>query len=192
MPVHVFGIRHHGPGSARSLLAAFDRLQPATVLVEGPVEANDQISWLFDPAMKPPVALLIYRPDMPLASVFYPFATFSPEWNALRYAQRKGVPARFIDLPKSNWMAIPPDLGPAEKSPEDEAPEGEPPQGRAPEQKAHEAPVAEGEDALMAIARIAGEEDFERWWDRLVESRGDDQVFAAIHEAMAALRADGP
>jgi hypothetical protein len=163
MAVHVFGIRHHGPGSARSLLAAFERLKPDAVLVEGPVEADDQILWVSHADLKPPVALLIYRPDEPLSSVFYPMATFSPEWNALRYAAQHGVPANFIDLPKVNWMALPKEM--------DEAPNDD--------------------DALQAIARIAGEEDFERWWDRLVESRGDDQVFPAIHEAMAALRSEG-
>ena len=168
MSVHVFGIRHHGPGSARSLLAAFDRLQPDAVLVEGPVEADEQLSWISDAALKPPVALLIYRPDEPLRSVFYPFAAFSPEWNALRYARERGLTARFIDLPKSNWMALPTDLEAADESASKDI-----------------------EDPLQTLARIAGEEDFERWWDRLVENRGDEQVFSAIHEAMAALRADG-
>jgi hypothetical protein len=166
MAVHVFGIRHHGPGSARSVLSAFEQLRPDAVLVEGPVEANDQIPWIANPALKPPVALLIYRPDLPLASVFYPFATFSPEWNALQWAVDHGVVARFIDLPKSNWLAL-------------ESQDDEP------------APAPDDDDPLRTLARLAGEDDFERWWDRLVESRGGDQVFPAIHEAMAALRTDG-
>jgi hypothetical protein len=33
----ILGIRHHGPGSARSVVAELDRLQPAMVLIEGPV-----------------------------------------------------------------------------------------------------------------------------------------------------------
>ena len=35
MPHTVFGIRHHGPGSARSLQRALQALQPDTVLIEG-------------------------------------------------------------------------------------------------------------------------------------------------------------
>ena len=38
--VHLFGIRHHGPGSARSLERALDALDPASVLIEGPPEAD--------------------------------------------------------------------------------------------------------------------------------------------------------
>jgi hypothetical protein len=36
---HVFGIRHHGPGSARSLLRALDALRPDVLLIEGPPDA---------------------------------------------------------------------------------------------------------------------------------------------------------
>ena len=40
MSRHVFGVRHHGPGSARSLRRALDALQPDVVLVEGPPDAD--------------------------------------------------------------------------------------------------------------------------------------------------------
>src|ERR1051325_8726155 len=84
--VHVFGIRHHGPGSARSLERALERLTPDIVLIEGPPEADELISFAADDAMRPPVALLIYRPDAPRRAVYYPFAEFSPEWRAMRFA----------------------------------------------------------------------------------------------------------
>ncbi len=163
MAVHVFGIRHHGPGSARSLAKALAELRPDCVLVEGPVEANGETHWVTHEQMRPPVALLVYRPDSPLRSVFYPFAAFSPEWVALTYAARNSVPARFMDLPLVNWLALPP-----------EATEAEP-----------------GEDPMKELARVAGYTDFERWWERLVEDRGDAAVFPAIHEAMGALREHG-
>ena len=35
-PITVFGIRHHGPGCARALRTALERLEPDLVLVEGP------------------------------------------------------------------------------------------------------------------------------------------------------------
>ena len=41
-----------------------------------------------------------------------------------------------------------------------------------------------------ALAAAAGEADPERWWDDLVEHRGDGEpVFDAVAEAMAAVRA---
>src|SRR3954466_4553442 len=83
--VHLFGIRHHGPGSARSVRRALEELRPDAVLVEGPPDADGGLPLLASEGMRPPVALLVYLPDQPQQSVFYPFAVFSPEWQALRY-----------------------------------------------------------------------------------------------------------
>ncbi|MDQ3059095.1 MAG: DUF5682 family protein [Pseudomonadota bacterium] len=105
-PVHYFGIRHHGPGCARSLLRAFDALQPDCVLVEGPPDAEGALAFLVSEQMAPPVALLSYCPDEPQRAVYHPFAVFSPEWQALRWALLKQVPVSFIDLPVMHQMAL--------------------------------------------------------------------------------------
>ena len=73
--IAVFGIGHHGPGCARSLLAALDALAPDIVLVEGPPDAQEVLPLLTHEAMRPPVALLVYAPDTPRHAAFYPFAT---------------------------------------------------------------------------------------------------------------------
>ncbi len=116
MSIHLFGVRHHGPGCARSLKAALEKLQPDIVLVEGPPDAQAALPLLADEGMQPPVALLIYRPDAPRRAVYYPFAHFSPEWQALRHAVTRGIPARFIDLPQAIQLAMP-DESPADTPP---------------------------------------------------------------------------
>lgn len=105
-PVHYFGIRHHGPGCARSLLRALDALAPDCVLVEGPPDAQAVLAALLSEQMQPPVALLSYCPDEPQRAVYHPFAVFSPEWQALRWALLKQVPVSFIDLPVMHQMAL--------------------------------------------------------------------------------------
>ena len=40
----VYGIRHHGPGSARSLRNALAEQEPDIVLVEGPPEADGLVA----------------------------------------------------------------------------------------------------------------------------------------------------
>ena len=105
MSIHVFGIRHHGPGCARSLRAALEELQPDIVLVEGPPDAQDALSFLMHEEIQPPVALLIYSPEEPKRAVYYPFTHFSPEWQALRYALSHQIPARFMDLPQAIQLA---------------------------------------------------------------------------------------
>jgi len=111
MSVSIFGVRHHGPGCARSLRAALKKLQPDIVLVEGPPDAQEALPLLASGQMKPPVALLIYVPDRPQHAVYYPFTHFSPEWQALRYALERGIPARFMDLPQAVQLAKMPDPG---------------------------------------------------------------------------------
>lgn len=167
-PPHIFGIRHHGPGSARSLRAALEALQPDALLIEGPPEASELIALASQPDMQPPVALLVYRPDQPQQAAFYPFAVFSPEWQALCYGIERDITTRFIDLPQQHWMALR----------QDEV------QAAAPDDQPSESP-------LDALARAAGMQDGEAWWERVIEERGDgEQAFPAILEAMSALRQD--
>src|SRR5437660_978412 len=105
MGISIFGIRHHGPGCARSLRTALETLEPDVVLVEGPPDAQSALHWITHKEMVPPVALLIYAPDDPKRAVYYPFTHFSPEWQALRYALKQGIPARFMDLPQAIQLA---------------------------------------------------------------------------------------
>ncbi|MBP7607419.1 MAG: hypothetical protein KA752_10335, partial [Giesbergeria sp.] len=119
--VHYFGIRHHGPGCARSLVRAFDALQPDCVLVEGPPEAEGVLAALLSEHMQPPVALLSYCPDEPGRAVYHPFAVFSPEWQALRWALLRQVPVSFIDLPLTHQLAMAKEREEADKAAEAEA-----------------------------------------------------------------------
>jgi hypothetical protein len=198
--VAVLGIRHHGPGSARSVLAELDRLQPAMVLIEGPADAAPVLPLAADPGMVPPVALLAYAPDAPRVSAFWPYAVFSPEWQALQWAAGHQVPVRFCDLPASALLAGRGRARPAQDGPGpgDDGPEPgddgpEPPEsiGEVPESAAEAAEVEQ--DPVAVLAAAAGYDDPERWWDDLIESRLDGQSpFAALTEAMAQVRAVSP
>ena len=102
----IFGVRHHGPGSARSLLRALEQLKPDCVLIEGPPDANGMIRFVGREEMKPPVAILVHSVETPKDAVYYPFAEFSPEWQAMRWAIAAGAAVRFMDLPQSHALAI--------------------------------------------------------------------------------------
>ena len=101
----IFGIRHHGPGSARALVDALHSLQPDIVLIEGPADATELLPWLGHDEMEPPVALIMYRVDQPNRASFFPFALFSPEYQAVQYALEQKIAARFMDLPQSVMLA---------------------------------------------------------------------------------------
>lgn len=176
--LHILGIRHHGPGSARSVLATLEAIRPETVLLEGPPDADALLALAADEAMKPPIALLVYRPDEPKRAAFYPFAEFSPEWQAIRWALANQVSVRFMDLPQRHRLA----------EPEDE------------EQSEHEAAATESEeeerlrnDPLALLAEAAGYPDSERWWEeRFEKQHSGEDAFKAVLELMTALREENP
>ncbi|MEP4652733.1 MAG: DUF5682 family protein, partial [Ilumatobacter sp.] len=109
MTVRLLGVRHHGPGSARSVLTALDELRPDVVLVEAPADVESALRWVGDPGLVPPVALLGYVANEPGRAIFAPFASFSPEWQAIRWANARGIPVRAIDLPMAVTFAARPD-----------------------------------------------------------------------------------
>lgn len=161
----VLGVRHHGPGSARAVLAALDAAEPGAVLIEGPPEANALLPLAADAAMVPPVALLAHAVDDPGRAAFWPFARFSPEWVAMRWALARDAAVRFIDLPAAHSLAADPSWG----DEEDAVPGGEP------------VPRA---DPIGALAEAAGYDDPERWWEDVVEHRaGADATRRADPEA---------
>ncbi|MFE0426826.1 DUF5682 family protein, partial [Streptomyces sp. NPDC058953] len=107
----LLGVRHHGPGSARAVAAALAAAAPDAVLIEGPPEADALVALAADEGMRPPVALLAHAVDDPGRAAFWPFADFSPEWVAIRWALAHDVPVRFIDLPAAHTLAMTGDPG---------------------------------------------------------------------------------
>jgi hypothetical protein len=165
---HLFGVRHHGPGSAASVVAALDEINPQIVLIEGPADANHVLEYAAREGMRPPVAILVHDVEDPARATFIPFAEYSPEWQALQWALARKRPVSLIDLPAGQRFALR-------------------------EEDAEEAGDLSSlrRDPLSALAEVAGESDGESWWNGLVEqSAGGAQVFAAIADAMTALRAE--
>jgi len=182
--VEVFGIRHHGPGSARSLIAALEDYQPDAVLIEGPADADPLLRWVLADGMTPPVALLGYAPDRPQSAAFWPYAVFSPEWQAMIFALRRGIEVAFCDLPAYAVLARWRQNAAADDNDHDDLEE---PDGAS--EVALPAALVEDQDPLALLAEAAGYDDPERWWDDLVESRLDSSSpFPMITDAMAELR----
>jgi hypothetical protein len=84
---------------------ALEAWAPDVVLVEGPPEADPLLPLAADEGMQPPVALLVHAADDPGRAAFWPFASFSPEWQAIRHGLDRGVPVRFVDLPAAHVLA---------------------------------------------------------------------------------------
>lgn len=166
-PVSLFGVRHHGPGSARRLVEALDALKPVAVLIEGPCDATPLLPLLAHPSMVTPVALLTYAEDDASRASFFPFARYSPEYQATVWAVRNGADVRFIDLPATDRLALVDEMDPEE--PEDRDPISF--------------------DPIGVLAKAAGYDDGESWWsDTIEENAHGGPVFEAVADAMTALR----
>jgi hypothetical protein len=208
--LRIFGIRHHGPGSAASLVAALDDFRPDMLLLECPADGEAALATIADAALVPPVALLLYNPKQQGQASFLPFAAFSPEWQAVQWCQRAGAHVRCFDLPMSLRFgqeeeekattpaeaALPADFAPAAASPTDvnpadsgpadptpaEAPASEPANATFPEATLTKDPVA-------YLARLAGYADSEQWWETHLEhAPGNADTFALVLELMTVLR----
>ncbi|MFF0723474.1 DUF5682 family protein [Streptomyces sp. NPDC004134] len=173
----LLGVRHHGPGSARGVAAALDAYRPRVVLIEGPPEADVIVGLAGDEEMRPPVALLAHAVDEPARAGFWPLAHFSPEWVAIRWALRHGVPVRFIDLPATHTLAMagagqlaPGGPGPGEGQEEGRSGDGDGAGGTGGE-GAGLNPEALRIDPLAVLAEAAGYDDPERWWEDAIEHR---------------------
>ncbi|TIU46289.1 MAG: hypothetical protein E5W19_26960 [Mesorhizobium sp.] len=175
-----FGIRHHGPGSADSLVQALQDLKPVAVLIEGPADASALLPLLARPEMRPPVALLCYPEDDPASTSFWPFAEFSPEYQAALWAVGNNAALRFIDLPSSARVAP---LDDAQEAAADET-----------EAKVESETAPHLRDPIGALAQAAGYEDGESWWADIIEQNPEPgPIFAAIADAMTTLReGEGP
>ena len=130
--------------------------------------------------MIPPVAGLVYAVDDPRRASFYPLASFSPEWVALRWALANGAGVRSIDLPETHGIAIRSSASPSWTGSRN---------GSCPRRPATRVSAA---TRLTALAHAAGYDDPERWREDAVEQRTGSVLerFAAITAAVAELRRD--
>ena len=173
----LIGVRHHSPTLARVLPRLLEAAAPRVLAVELPAEAAGWVRWIGHPGTVPPVAFALADPGTDALS-FYPFAAFSPEFVALRWAHEHGVPVECIDLP----AAVSRDVAPSSAE-----------SGARP-------PVA-GALADMLGARASADSwaSVDSWvsvdsWDLLVESRGAGADPEAVRVAALAtgwaMRAD--
>jgi hypothetical protein len=108
--IHFAPVRHHSPACAVAVRAAIEELRPAAVLIEGPEEFTRLVPDLLHEATRPPVAVLSLGGSGAVPGTrdgdggqdgegagFYPLASFSPEWVALRAGHDVGAELAFID-----------------------------------------------------------------------------------------------
>jgi len=181
--LRLFGIRHHGPGSAASLVAALDGFRPDIVLLECPADAEAALATATNPELVPPVALLVYNPKQQGQASFLPFASFSPEWQAVQWCARNGAHVRCMDLPMSLRFGMKDAV--AELTPSAFTSPPRPPAPAGERDREGEVTI----DPVAYIARLAGYTDSEQWWETHIEhAPGNADTFAVVLDLMTTLR----
>ncbi|RPF20795.1 DUF5682 family protein [Myceligenerans xiligouense] len=186
--VYLAPVRHHSPACAVAVRRAIEELRPAVVLIEGPEEYTRLLPELLHEETRPPVALLSL-PEGQGASggaSFYPLASFSPEWEALRAGREAGADVRFCDRPAAERerpagpaTAVVPEGG---TSAEPAGPGGgrDPGSAVGPRTAPEQDPFARTlmserylahSRSVAALARRLGCRDHDELWDHLFESR---------------------
>ncbi|MEU7988850.1 DUF5682 family protein [Streptosporangium canum] len=102
---YLLGVRHHSPALAVVVPALLEAAGAEVVCVELPVDFQPWLAHLADPETLAPVALAGTDGEGRLG--FYPFADFSPELVAIRWARERGAEVICCDLPLSDpgWHA---------------------------------------------------------------------------------------
>ncbi|WP_405651547.1 vWA domain-containing protein [Streptomyces sp. NBC_00019] len=102
---YLLGVRHHSPALAAAVPALLDASGAEVVCVELPTDFQPWLTHLGAPGTLAPVALAGAGEGDRLG--FYPFADFSPELAAVRWARERGAEVVCCDLPMSDprWSA---------------------------------------------------------------------------------------
>ncbi|MGW0969582.1 vWA domain-containing protein [Streptomyces sp. NPDC002516] len=174
---YLLGVRHHSPALAAAVPALLDACGAQVVCVELPADFQEWLPHLAAPGTLAPVALAGAGENGRLG--FYPFADFSPELAAVRWARDRGADVVCCDLPMSDprWAAA----GPV-------------PSGGTRTAVAEEMSVAATLSFGSALAASGTGRDGDDLWDRCVEVLAPGSTAEAIRRAALgvgwALRSD--
>jgi hypothetical protein len=199
--INVFGTRHLSPMGAWQLRQYLDRVRPKVVLIEGLTDAIELIPDMTRKATKPPIAILAYTDSLPVRTLVYPLARYSPEYQALAWAKEHDVPAEFIDLPSDIFLGLQDqEYELIEKAREEASKQAQ--DGEAPAD-ATNADVGDNENDLGPISQLpeprqsiyerfallSNEPDYETYWERHFEhNASDDSYRLAAYEFGNTLR----
>lgn len=93
-----FGIRHFSPAGAYFLRQFLDEVRPSLVLIEGPADFDFLIDDIVSKNLVPPFAIMAYTKEAPIDTILYPFAEYSPEYQAILWARENNTECHFFDL----------------------------------------------------------------------------------------------
>ena len=101
-----FGIRHFSPAGAYFVRQFLDKVKPDLVLIEGPADFDFLIDDIVSKKLVPPFAIMAYTKEAPIDTILYPFAEYSPEYQAILWARENNKECRFFDLESDTMLGF--------------------------------------------------------------------------------------
>ncbi len=156
---NVFGIRHLSPAGAYYVRDFLHKVQPELVLIEGPSDFTDFMEELAGEQVRLPAAVMAYTKELPIRTILYPFAEYSPEYQALLWAKEHGRLFRLCDLPSDVFLGLAArrEVSRAEAKGDDSS--------------------QEAFDVYEALDKQCGDGDHETFWERTIEQCADAAAY---------------
>lgn len=162
---HVFGIRHLSPAGAWYVRKYLDQVSPQMILIEGPSDFTELIEDLGAEEVKPPIAVMAYTKELPVRTVLYPFAVYSPEYQAVLWARDHGCPCRFCDLPSEVFLGL------------EEQRRTRWQQRLLAGESGEEPEISPTARVYQRLDELSGDGDNETFWERTMEHAADEEGY---------------
>jgi hypothetical protein len=184
--VNVFGVRHLSPAASWHVRAYLDRIKPTHVLIEGLTDAVELIPYFTRKGTKPPFALLAYTDSLPVRTLIYPMARYSPEYQAVAWADEHDSEVDFIDLPSDVFLALQDIEAELVEKLRAKHTKDQP---AAPEPSTTDQPPERRLSVYQQYVEMSGETDYDTYWERNFEHNLDHDAYRlAAYEFGAAIR----
>jgi hypothetical protein len=193
--INVFGVRHLSPTGAWHLRRYLDRIKPDLVLIEGLADATELVPHITRKGTRPPIAMLAYTDTLPVRTLIYPLARYSPEYQAMCWADEHDAAVDFIDLPSDVFLAlqdIEQELRDRKRKHRPDGTDASTDTAATEESlpdPASAPPLEPPVSVYEQYASRSGEADYESYWERNFEHNlEDDSYRLAAHEFGQSLR----
>lgn len=104
--MNAFGIRHLSPAGAYYIRKYLEKHRPKLILIEAPSDFTALLPNITDARIQPPFSIMAYTLTAPVQTILYPFAIYSPEYQALLWGKEHNVLCECIDLPSNIFLGI--------------------------------------------------------------------------------------
>lgn len=166
--VNFFGIRHLSPAGAFFLRDFLMEKRPKLVIIEAPCDFEDTVKDIVRKETRPPFAVLAYTQSVPVRTILYPFAKYSPEYQAIKWCDENGVDVRFMDLPSETFLALSDERIKQAESAENDEEQSE----YAAENTAEQKP-----DVYQLLDEKSEDGSHEIFWERTLEQCADSDAY---------------